>query len=178
MMNEYSIHVSNGKVIGDSTFYLLANESLSKECKRLCDFTDTLDKDPAQKKESIAEYKCAKYRYAAVSTIHTLLQMNNFHRKQNNIEYSHYVLASFDKIFMERAGYFSLYEAADANEKPDYSLYYALLAMTEKELAKLETNLKNSSDWERIELEERIGGWCFAKKCLDEAWQRRKEVTE
>ena len=175
-MNEYSIHVSNGKVIGDSTFYILANESLRKECKRLCDFTDALDKEPSKKKENIAEYKCAKYRYAAVSTIHTLLQMNNFHRKQNNIEYSHYVLINFDKIFMERVEYFSLYEAADANEKPDYSLYYALLAMTEKELAKLETNLENSSDWERIELEERIGGWKFAKECLDKAWQKRKEV--
>ena len=42
-MNEYSIHVSNGKVIGDSTFYILANESLRKECKRLCDYTDALD---------------------------------------------------------------------------------------------------------------------------------------
>lgn len=177
-MNEYSIYVSNGKVIGDSTFYILANESLSKECKRLCDFTDALDKEPLKKKENIAEYKCAKYRYAAVSTIHTLLQMNNFHRKQNRIEYSHYVLVNFDKIFMERVEYFALYEAADANEKPDYSLYYALLAMTEKELAKLETNLENSSDWERIELEERIGGWRFAKECLDEAWQRRKEVIE
>ena len=104
--------------------------------------------------------------------------MNNFHRKQNRIEYSHYVLVNFDKIFMERVEYFALYEAADANEKPDYSLYYALLAMTEKELAKLETNLENSSDWERIELEERIGGWRFAKECLDEAWQRRKEVIE
>lgn len=177
-MNEYSIHVSNGKVIGDSTFYILANESLRKECKRLCDYTDALDKEPLKKKENIVKYKCSKYRYAAVSTIHTLLQMNNFHRKQNNIEYSHYVLASFDKIFMERAEYFALYEAGDANEKPDYSLYYALLAMTEKELAKLETNLENSSDWEKIELEERIGGWYFAKECLDEAWRRRKEVTE
>ena len=53
-MNEYSIYVSNGKVIGDSTFYILANESLRKECKRLCDFTDALDKEPLKKKENIA----------------------------------------------------------------------------------------------------------------------------
>ena len=31
--------------------------------------------------------------------------------------------------------------------------------------------------WERVELEERIGGLQFAMVCLDEAWQRRGEVT-
>lgn len=175
-MSEYSICVSNGKVIGDSVFYLLANSALSKECKRLCNFTDNLDKDTAQKKDQIAEYKCAKYRYASVSLIHTLLQMNNFHRKQNNIEYSHFLLLHFDEIFKERAEYFGLYEAAPTNEKPDYSLYYAMLAMAEKELAKLEEKLQSANDWEKIELEERIGGLTFAKECLDEAWQRRKDV--
>lgn len=177
-MNHYSIYVSNGKVVGDSTFFLLANEALSKECKRLCDFTDALDKDPLQKKVRIAEYKCAKYRYAAVSTVHALLQINNNGRKDHNIEYSHYVLLSFDEIFRERAEYFALYESASTNEKPDYSLYYALLAMSEKEMAKLEEKLPNAGDWEKIELEERLGGWNFGKQCLDEAWQRRREVVQ
>ena len=76
-MSEYSIYVENGKVVGDSTFFLLANALLEKECKRLCDFTDALDKDPAQKKACMAEYKCAKYRFAAVSFIHnTVIQHN------------------------------------------------------------------------------------------------------
>ena len=175
-MNDYSIHVSNGKVVGDSAFFLLANEALRKECQRLCDFTDALDKDPAQKKVRIAEYKCAKYRYAAVSTVHALLQINNNRRKDHNIEYSHYVLLSFDEIFRERAEYFALYESAPANEKPDYSLYYALVAMTETEIAGMEEKLPSAGDWEKVELEERIGGWNFAKECLDGAWQRRKEV--
>ena len=175
-MNVYSIYVSNGKVVGDSAFYIIANDLLSKECKRLCDYTDSLDKDPVQKKERIAEYKCAKYRYAAVSTIHTLLQMNNFHRKQHNIEYSHYILQAFDDLFKARTEYFALYESAPPNEKPDYSLYYALLSMTHKELAKLEGRLQNATDWEKVELDERIGGWIFAKECLDEAWQKRKDV--
>lgn len=177
-MSEYSIHVENGKVVGDSTFYILANESLHKECKRLCDFTDALDKDRAQKKERIAEYKCAKYRYATVSLIHTLLQMNNFHRKQHNIEYSDYLLKYFDELFRERVEYFALYESAPTNEKPDYSLYYALLTMSEKELAELESKLEIATDWEKVELEERIGGLRFAKECLDEAWQRRGEVIK
>jgi len=38
--------------------------------------------------------------------------------------------------------------------------------------------LSNAGDWEKIELEERIGGLKFAKECLDEAWQRRKEVIQ
>ena len=177
-MNEYSIRVSNGKVIGDSTFYILANDALSKECKRLCDFTDALDKERAQKKERIAEYKCAKCRYATVSLIHTLLQMNNFHRKQHNIEYSDYLLKYFDELFKERSEYFDLYESAAANEKPDYSLYYALLTMSERELSELESKLQSATDWEKVELEERIGGLNFARECLNEAWQRRGEVIE
>ncbi len=177
-MVEYSIHIENGKVVGDSVFFRLANASLHEECKRLCDFTDMLDKDPLQKKARIAEYKCAKYRYAAVSTVHALLQINNNRRKDHNIEYSHYVLLPFDEIFRERAEYFALYESASTNEKPDYSLYYALLAMSEKEMAKLEEKLPNAGDWEKIELEERLGGWNFGKQCLDEAWQRRREVVQ
>ena len=177
-MNENSIYVSNGKVIGDSAFYLLANDLLSKECTRLCDFTDALDKEPTQKKERIAEYKCAKYRYATVSLIHSTVQMNNFHRKKHNIEYSHYVLQPFEEIFKQHAEYLALYESAPASEKPDYSLYYAMLTFAEREVIGLESKLENATDWQRIELEERIGGLKFAKACLDEAWQRRGEVSE
>jgi len=175
-MTEYSIHVSNGKVIGDSAFYLSANEMLRKECKSLCDFCDDLDKDRAQKKARISEYKCAKYRYAAVSTVHTLLQINNNHRKEFNLEYSHYILLPFHELLQSRHEYFELYEAAPTNEKPDFSLYYALLAMIEKELAELEGKLKNATDWEKVELKERIGGWLFGKECLRDAWQRREGV--
>ena len=177
-MNEYSICVSNGKVIGDSTFYILANALLSNECKRLCDFTDALDKDRAQKKERIAEYKCAKYRYAAVSLIDSTVCNNNRCRKLFNIEYSHYLLQPFDEIFKEYAEYLALYESAPDGEKPDFSLYYAVLAFTEKEMHDLESKLEYATDWQKIELEERIGGLKFAKECLDEAWQRRGEVIE
>lgn len=175
-MDEYSIYVSNGKVIGDSTFFRIANDLLHKECKFLCDFTDALDKDPLQKKQKIAEYKCAKYRYAAVSLIHSIVYQNNRCRKLHNIEYSHYLLQPFDEIFREYDEYLTLYEAAPANEKPDYSLYYLMLAFTERELAKFNEKIQNANDWEKIELEERIGGLQFAKESLNEAWQRRKDV--
>lgn len=174
-MNAYSIEVNNGKIIGDSTFFRIANDLLHKECKRLCDFTAVLDKEPLQKKEKIAEYKCAKYRYAAVSLIHSIIYNNNSHRKQFNLEYSHYVLGFFDDMLKTKAEYFALYQSAPANEKPDFSLYYSAVIFTEKEIAELEEKLHLSTDWEKIELEERISGLKFAKECLDMAWQKRKE---
>ena len=177
-MNEYSIYVSDGKVVGDSVFFLVANDLLGKECKRLCDFTDALDKEPLQKKEKIAEYKCAKYRYAAVSLLHSTVYNNNRCRKLFNIEYSHYLLQPFDEIFKARDEYLTLYESAPVKEKPDYSLYYSMLAFSEIELTKLNEKIQNATDWEKIELEERIDGLKFAKECLNEAWQRRKEVIE
>ena len=175
-MNEYSIYVSNGKVIGDSTFFLISTELLNKENKRLCDFTDALDKDTIQKKERIVEYKCTKYRYASVSLLYSVLYNINRCRKLHNIEYSHYLLLPFDEIFREHDEYLTLYEAAPTNEKPDYSLYYSMVAFAEKELAQLNEKIQNANDWEKIELEERIGGLEFAKECLNEAWQRRKDV--
>lgn len=175
-MNAYSIEVKNGKVMGDSTFFRIANDLLHKECKRLCDFTDSLDKDPLQKKQKIAEYKCTKYRYAAVSLLHTTVYHNNRCRKLHNIEYSHYLLQPYDEIFKVCDEYLDLYESASVNEKPDYSLYYSMVAFSEMELAQLYEKIENANDWEKIELEERIGGLKFAKECLDEAWQRRKEV--
>ncbi len=175
-MNAYSIEVNNGNIIGDSTFFRIADDLLHKECKRLCAFTDALDKDPLKKKQKIAEYKCAKYRYAAVSLIHSIVDNNNRCRKLHNIEYSHYLLQPFDEIFREYDEYLTLYEAAPANEKPDYSLYYLLVAFAERELAQLNEKIQNANDWEKIELEERIGGLEFAKECLNEAWQRRKDV--
>ena len=177
-MVEYPIHVENGTVIGDSAFFLIANDLLDQENKRLFEFTDSLDKSSLQKKENIAAYKCAKYRYAAVSLIHSTVYNNNRCRKLHNIQYSHYLLQPFDEIFKECTDYLALYESATANEKPDFSLYYAMVEFTEREIAKLKEKNQNANDWEKIELEERIGGLLFAKECLDEAWQKRKDVIE
>ena len=51
-----------------------------------------------------------------------------------------------------------------------------MVAFAEKELAQLNEKIQNANDWEKIELEERIDGLKFSKECLDEAWQRRKDV--
>ena len=177
-MNEYIIKVENGKVIGDSAFFSVANDLLRNESKRLCELTDNLDDEPTVKKEKIAEYKCAKYRYATVSFIHAAIFNNNQSRKLYNLEYSHYLLQPYDEIFKRNGEYLDLYEAAPVNEKPDYSLYYSMLALAETEIAKLNGKMQNATDWEKIELDERLGGLEYAKECLNEAWTRRKEVIK
>ena len=48
----------------------------------------------------------------------------------------------------------------------------------DSEIAKHESRLLNATDWEKVEFEERIGGLRFAKECLSEAWDKRKEVIE
>ena len=49
-----------------------------------------------------------------------------------------------------------------------------MLAFIESETAKLESKLPHASDWETVELTERMGGLRFAKVCLDEAWSQRE----
>ena len=177
-MNEYSITINNGKVIGDSAFFSIANDLLNSESKRLCSLTDDLDNEPSLKKEKIAEYKCAKYRYATVSFIHAAVHNNNRSRKLYNLEYSHYLLQPFDDLLKKNNESLALYESAPANEKPDYSLYYSMIALADTEIAKLNDKMQNATDWERIELDERIDGLKYAKECLNEAWTRRKEVIK
>ena len=157
----------------NTKFYKLANEALSHECARIERFTDALDKDSAAKKEQIAEYKCAKYRYATVSLIHSSIHNINRCRGLHDMSAFHHLLLPFDELFKQHGDYLALYDAADDADKPDYSLYYAMLAFIESETAKLESKLPHASDWETVELTERMGGLKFAKACLDEAWDQR-----
>ena len=62
----------------NTKFYTLADEALAAECARIEAFTAELDKNPTEKKAQIAEYKCAKYRYATVSAVHA--SMHNINR--------------------------------------------------------------------------------------------------
>ena len=155
-------------------FYTAVDEALSNECNRICGFTDSLDKDPAAKKEQIAAYKCAKYRYAAVSAVHAAIHNINRCRGLHDLKATHYLLLPFDELLKQHEEYLSLYEAAAEADKPDYSLYYAMLAFVAEETKHLESKLPLASDWETVELTERMGGLRFAKVCLDEAWQKRK----
>ena len=171
-MNENIPHVTEGKVIGDSAFFTLANEMLGKECIRLCDFTESLDKDLAKKKENIAEYKCAKYRYAAVGRIYNLLKHGHmvYHRSA--------VLFDIENSIKNNDGLWALCNNAPDEEKIDYKLYYGISSIACEMHTKCLEKLQNANDFERIELEERIGGLLYGKECLDEAWQKRKEVVK
>ena len=158
----------------NTQFYKLADEALSHECARIESFTDALDKDLTEKKNRIAEYKCAKYRYATVSLIHSTIHNINRCRGLHDMSPYHHLLLPFDELFKQHEDYLALYDAADDADKPDYSLYYALLAFIESETTKLESKLPHASDWETVELTERLGGLQFAKVCLDEAWAKRE----
>ena len=163
--------------MSDSIFYLRAEAALHRESQRLCKFTDSLDENPAEKKKQIAEYKCAKYRYASVSLIHSTLYNNNRCYQLYNLKYSHHLLLPFDELFRKNADYLAFYESAPEEEQPDYSLYYGMVAFADEELEKYESKIAHATDWERIELEERIGGLEFAKECLSEAWKKRKDAA-
>ena len=157
----------------NTKFYKLADEAIATECARIEAFTAELDKNPSEKKVQIAEYKCAKYRYATISAVHAFMHNINRCRGLHDLSAFHYLLMPFDELFKQHEDYVALYEAADNSDKPDYSLYYAMLAFIADETAKLESKIPHASDWETVELTERIGGLRFAKACLDEAWDKR-----
>ena len=46
--------------------------------------------------------------------------------------------------------------------------------VTDRNIEELKDKLNGATDWEVVELNERISGLEFAKVCLDEAWQERK----
>ena len=158
----------------NSRFFQIALEIINTETKKLETFCDTLDKDPVTKKKKIAEYKCAKYRYAGATNV--WCRFFHSHRVAGRNVETHYLIPQLNDIFIKIPEYVALYNNAPDGEKQDYALYYGTIAFTDSEIAKLEAKFENATDWQKIELEERIGGLKFAKECLNEAWQRRKDV--
>ncbi len=159
----------------NSNFFNIANEKIKAETKKLEDFCTELDKDPQRKKELIAEYKCAKYRYAGATNVWCMFFHS--HRVAGRNAGNHYLIPQVNDIFVMKPEYVELYNNAPEDEKRDYALYYGVIAFAEVEIAKLEENIPLASDWHKIELEERIGGLKFAKECLEVAWQKRKDVA-
>ena len=88
----------------------------------------------------------------------------------------HYLLPDINDLFVSVPEYVALYENAADEEKQDFALYYGHIAFADSEIAKLKQKLESATDWEKVELKERIGGLSFAKECLNEAWERRKDV--
>ena len=169
-MNDNLINIENGKVTADSAFYTAAYDMLSKECRRLQDFTEALDNDPLRKKEKITEYKCAKLRYASVGRIFNLLYYGNYVYRQSckHIE--------IDNCLKQNVEILALIEKAEADKVIDMKLYYGISIYANEHLNELNAKLTTANDFEKIELDERADGLKFAKACLDTAWQRRKEV--
>ncbi len=162
--------------MNNSRFYQTAMERINAETKRIDDFCDALDKNPAERKSNITEYKCAKYRYAGVTNIWYALFHS--HRTAERNEENHYLAPEVNDVFITFPEYVALYDNAPDKEKRDYALYYGVIAFIESKIAEITANLPFATDWEKVELEERIGGLLFAKECLDEAWEKRKEAVE
>ena len=160
--------------MGNTRFFEIALEMINTETKRLENFCNVLDKDPIAKKNKIAEYKCAKYRYAGATNVWCMFFHS--HRVAGRNAETHYLIPQLNDIFIGIPEYVALYENAPDCEKQDYALYYGTVAFADSEIAELKAKFENATDWQKIELEERIGGLEFAKECLNEAWQRRKDV--
>ena len=156
--------------MGNSIFFDIANKKIKAETKKLEDFCTALDKDPDTKKKRIAEYKCAKYRYASVAHIYNLLYHGNRVYQKPAIH------IDIENSIKNNEELFNLCNNAGDNEKIDFKLYYGISFLLQEKIAEYSKRLIHSSDWEKVELEERIGGLQFAKECLDEAWERRKDV--
>ena len=158
----------------DTVFFTLVSQSLSAECRRLCDFTDELDRSPNEKKERIAEYKCAKYRYAGVSNIQVIFYHS--HRVAESFAHTHYLPPHMEPLFLASSAWVEAYETADEANRPDIALMGATLAFTEDKITENRQKRAHANDWEAVELDQRLGGYEFAKACLLEAWNNRTEV--
>lgn len=153
----------------NTDFYEAANQAMREENQRLLSYTDDLDGNPEAKKSQIGEYKCAKYRYAAISNVQVRLQQS--HRLRDRLADTHYVLAAVDEILCRRQDLLSRYEASAESDKPDMGLFCGMIALTDDFIADCESRLSNANDWEAVELTERLGGYRYARECLIDAWE-------
>ena len=137
-----------------STFFQDAANLINKETKKLESFCNKLDKDLIAKKNNIAEYKCAKYRYAGATAVWCMFFHS--HRVAEKNAQNHYLIPQVNDIFVTVPEFLEFYENAPDDKKRDYALYYGVLAFANDEIAKLEQKLTNATDWEKIELEEKM----------------------
>lgn len=158
------------------TFYSMADGLLRQEIKRLEAFCEALDLDREAKTRRMAEYKCAKYRYATVSGIHSMLY--NCHRLGEKLRNTHYLLLPVDELFKKREDLIALYDNAHPEDKPDIGLYYGMMEFADFLIADTKKKLPCADDWERVEIEHRLSGYEFGKQCLREAFERREASTD
>ncbi len=154
--------------ITEHAFYAYAYEALHAESQRLEAQIRHLDQHPEEKKTNMADYKCLRFRCASVDSVCMMLYHGNrvYRRPAVHLDIENSLAA--------RPDYLSICESAPAEELIDYKLYYGISAHIESKLTEHEADLAHASDWESVELTERMGGLRYAKVCLDEAWQKRE----
>ena len=156
--------------ITERAFYAYAHEALHAESQRLEAQILHFDQKPDEKKAHMADYKCLRFRCASVNSICRMLYHGNrvYRRPAVHLD--------IENCLAGRPDYLSICESAPDEERIDYKLYYGISAHIESKLAEYEAGLAHASDWEAVELDERMGGLQFAKACLDEAWNNSMEV--
>ena len=153
-----------------TNFFAHASHILTEECGRLFRFTDELDQNKDEKKARIAEYKCAHLRYAAVSSVLCALQNNRRAQKRQDLSATYHLLPPFSEILQNAPAHLARYDGT-----PESGLYYGVCAYIDTLTADLAAKREFVGDWERVELDERLGGLAYARIVLDEAWQPREE---
>lgn len=151
----------------ESSFYSGAYSPLVEEVNRIDGYCGYLDMVPNEKSKSIAEYKCAKYRLSTVLRITMMLYHGNRVMKNGCTH------LDIDNYLTENPDYLKLCDDASEEDKIDYKLYYGILSYIEKTALDIKAKLALADDWEKIELDEKLGGLMFSKECLDEAWEKR-----
>ena len=153
----------------NENFYERARETIEAEVKGLENFTEGLDGDPARKREHIAEYKCAKYRYAGVSNISSTFYF--LHKFAYKYEENYFMRPDVWEIVKDDPAFFEAIDNAPDDEKRTVALYLGILAYTDHLIAEKESLLATATDWEKVELEEYLAGHRFARKCISDAWE-------
>ncbi len=152
----------------DSAFYAYSHEALYAESQRLEALIQHFDQNPTEKKANMADYKCLRFRRASVDSIHMMLYHGNRVYQRSAVH------VDIENSLAARPDYLSICGSAPTNEIIEYKLYYGITAFIESKMNEYEDSLLHASDWEKVELTERIGGLRFAQACLDEAWSKRE----
>ena len=153
-----------------NVFYETTHDLINNEILRFEEICSKFDNDPEEKRIRISEYKCAKYRLSALWRIQNML----FHGKRV-IEKGCCHL-EIEEALEGALNYSSIYNESEEQEKLEVKLYYGIRAFTEKKLEELSSISEYANDWERIELNEKIVGYTFALRSLNEGWEKRNET--
>ena len=158
--------------MNDSKFFEAALEGLRAECKKESDFTDSLDRDRDAREKRMPEYKCSKYRYSSVFLSKVTLEGIGRQRKNHEFAESRHLPPYYCAILEKRADLAEGYDSSSDEKKSDAGLYFGMKAFVAEKRDEAQSKLEFSTDWEKIELSERLSGWKNADECLDSAWER------